>query len=421
MSWFAALRQQLTSRHGERVRVFLEFLGRRFVDDRCFETAGSLSYTTVFALVPLSAVAFGVMSAFPVFQQWTQELSDFVFSSFVPDAARTVESYLQEFTASVSKLTVAGVLALIASAALTLSSIETTFNRIWRVKAPRPKLTRFLVYWTVLTLGALLAGAALAFSSYLYAVAGAGAAAYGERLIRWAPTLVELAGFTAAYLVIPNRRVSWRNGLAGGLLATTLFELSKYGFALYLRNVPSYQQIYGALAAIPIFLLWIYVGWLVVLLGASFAASLSAFRFQPAALRLPEGAEFFGLLRLLGRLREAQRDGSSLHAEELHELEPSLSDDQLQRMLADLLRIRVLSRTEDGRWLLARDLQYVTLGELHEGCRLRIPVEDLRVPFQDDMIGRAAASAVESLRLPLREGLSRNLSGLFAESEESRT
>lgn len=419
MSWFAALRQQLSSRHGERVRVFLEFLGRRFVDDRCFETAGSLSYTTVFALVPLSAVAFGVMSAFPVFQQWTEQLSDFVFSSFVPGAARTVESYLQEFTASVSKLTLAGILALIVSAILTLSSIETTFNRIWRVKAPRPKLTRFLVYWTVLTLGAILAGAVLALTSYLYTVAGAGAAAYGERLIRWTPTLVELAGFTAAYLVIPNRRVSWRNGLAGGVLATALFELSKYGFALYLSNFPSYQQIYGALAAIPIFLLWIYVSWLVILLGASFAASLSAFRFQPAALRLPEGAEFFGLLRLLGRLRDAQLSGTGLHAEELHGLEPSLSDDQLQRMLADLLRIRVLSRTEEGSWLLARDLRHVTLGELHEGCRLRIPLEDLRVPFQDDSIGRAAASAVESLRLPLREGLSRNLSSLFAESEES--
>jgi len=424
MDTFAAWRQRLITHHGEHARVFVRFLLRRFVDDRCFETAGALSYTTVFALVPLSAVAFGVMSAFPVFEQWTQRLSDFVFSSFVPDAARTVEIYLQQFTASVSQLTIAGILALIGSAVLTLSSIEATFNRIWRVKAPRPKLTRFLVYWTVLTLGALLAGAALALTSYLYGIStgsGGRAVAVGERLIRWAPTLVELAGFSAAYLVIPNRRVAWRHALAGGVLATALFELSKFGFALYLRTMPSYQQIYGALAAIPIFLLWLYVGWLVILLGASFAASLSAFRFQPAALRLPEGAEFFGLLRLLGRLREAQRSGVGLHTEELHRLEPSLSDDQLQRMLADLLRIRVALRSENGRWLLSRDLQHVTLGELHEGCRLRIPVEDLRLPCQDDIIGQVAARAVESLRQPLRAGLARDLSSLFAEVEEIRS
>lgn len=424
MKIFAGLRQRLATLHGERARSFVEFLWRRFVDDRCFETAGALSYTTVFALVPLSAVAFGVMSAFPVFQQWTERLSDFVFSSFVPDAARTVETYLQQFTASVSKLTVAGILALILSAVLTLSSIEATFNRIWRVKQHRPKLTRFLVYWTVLTLGALLAGAALALTSYLYGismVSGARAVAVGERLIGWAPTLVELVAFSAAYLVIPNRRVPWRHALAGGLLATVLFELSKYGFGLYLRNVPSYQQIYGALAAIPIFLLWLYLGWVVILLGASFAATLSAFRFQPAALRLPDGAEFFGLLRLLGRLREAQRSGLGLHSAELHALEPSLSDDQLQRMLSDLLRIRVVLRSEAGRWLLSRDLRQVTLGELHEGCRLRIPVEDLRVPFKDDIIGKVAARAVESLRQPLRAGLSRDLSSLFAEVEEPRS
>src|SRR3546814_3058654 len=146
--------------------------------------------------------------------------------------------------------------------------------------------------------------------------------------------------------------------------STGLFELSKYGLAVDLRSVPTYQQIYGALAAIPIFLLWVYLGWLVILLGASFAASLSAFRFQPAALSLPPGSEFFGLLRLLGRLREAQRSGKGLDIEELYALEPGLSDDQLQHLLSDLQRSHIVELLEDGRWLLTRDLQRVTLGDL---------------------------------------------------------
>ncbi|PIX61773.1 MAG: hypothetical protein COZ47_00155 [Lysobacterales bacterium CG_4_10_14_3_um_filter_64_11] len=170
MNWLHDLIRRLGELHRERVQAFARFLWRRFVDDRCFETAGALSYTTVFALVPLSAVAFAIVSGFPVFQQWTDRLGDFVFSNFVPSAARTVETYLKAFSQGVSGLTLAGTLALIASAVLTLSSIEATFNRIWRVDAPRPRLTRFLVYWTVLSLGAIAATAALAFTSYLYAL-----------------------------------------------------------------------------------------------------------------------------------------------------------------------------------------------------------------------------------------------------------
>jgi len=421
MNWLHDLIRRLGELHRERVQAFARFLWRRFVDDRCFETAGALSYTTVFALVPLSAVAFAIVSGFPVFQQWTDRLGDFVFSNFVPSAARTVETYLKAFSQGVSGLTLAGTLALIASAVLTLSSIEATFNRIWRVDAPRPRLTRFLVYWTVLSLGAIAATAALAFTSYLYALSadtGLQSSVLGERLIRAMPTIVELLGFSAAYLVIPNRRIALRHALAGGVVATVLFELSKYALAWYLRTVPSYQQIYGALAAIPIFLLWVYLGWLVILLGASFAASLSAFRFQPAALSLPPGSEFYGLLRLLGRLRLAQRSGAGLSVEELYALEPGLSDDQLQHLLADLQRGHIVELLEDGRWLLTRDLHHVTLGDLHQGCRLRVPTEAMQLPFQDDMIGKAAIHALHTLRQPLREGLSQRVGDLFSEQEQ---
>lgn len=424
MNWLKALLHRLGDLHRERVQAFARFLWHRFVADRCFETAGALSYTTVFALVPLSAVAFGIVSGFPVFQQWSERLGDFIFSNFVPDAARTVETYLKAFSLGVSGLTLAGTLALIASAVLTLSSIEATFNRIWRVAAPRPRLTRFLVYWTVLSLGAIVATAALALTSYVFALSadvGLRGGIFGERLIRFAPTVVELLGFSAAYMVIPNRRIALRHALAGGILATALFELSKYGLSWYLRTVPSYQQIYGALAAIPIFLLWLYLGWLVILLGASFAASLSAFRFQPAALSLPPGSEFYGLLRLLGRLHEAQRSGRGLQVEELRAMEPGLSDDQMQQLLSDLQRSHIVELLEDGRWLLTRDLQQVTLGELHQGCRLRVPVEAMQLPFQNDTIGQAALRALDVLRKPLREGLNRPVGDLFKEPEPHDT
>ncbi len=407
----------------ERARAFALFVWRRFLDDRCFEAAGALAYTTVFALVPATAVALGLVSGFPVFQAWTDRLAEFVFSNFVPAAAGVVAEYLLEFAAGVSGLTMLGLSGLLLAAILTLSGIEATFNRIWRVESQRPALMRFLVYWTVLTLGVLLAVASVALSSYLFSLPllAETAAGQGSRLLRAAPTLVTLAAFTLAYVVVPNRKVALRHALIGGLLATALFELSKFGLAEYLRQVPSYQQVYGALAVIPIFLLWVYLSWVAVMLGASLAASLSAFRFQPSALRLPPGHELYALLRLLARFRIAHRSGRTLETRELAELEPSLSDDLRQRLLAQLHRLGVLAQSDGGGWVLARDLGTLSVRELYEAGTLRIPVADCRLPGADDAIGRAVLPALLALRESLDERLRQPLASLFTaiENEES--
>lgn len=411
----AALRRLWQRLDRERCESFARFVWRRFVDDRCFETAGALAYTTVFALVPATAVALGVLSGFPVFQTWSDRLAEFVFSNFVPEAARAVADYLLEFASGAAGLTMAGVTALLLSALLTLSAIEATFNRIWRVETPRPTLTRFLVYWTVLSLGMLLAVASVALSSYLFSLPllGAAAAGQGSLLLRLSPTLVALLAFTLAYVVVPNRKVALRHALVGGLLATVLFDLAKYGLAEYLRQVPSYQQLYGALAVIPIFLLWIYLSWVVVLLGASLAASLSAFRFQPSALRLPPGFELYALLRLLARFQAAHRAGQVLGEAELATQEAGLSDDLRQHLLAELERVGILGRSDRGTWLLARDLSALSLRELYEGCALRIPTAERALPGADDAIGRAALRALETLRAPLREPLARPVATLL--------
>ena len=400
----------------ERARAFSLFLWHRFNDDRCFETAGALAYASIFALVPLTAALFGVVAAVPGFEDWFGTLTRFVFANFVPAAARAVEQYLLDFAGSARGLSSVGGLVLLGTALLTMKAVEDTFNRIWRVRTPRPGLARFLVYWTVLTLGPLLVLGGLALSSYFISLPLVSHTAeeidIGGRLLRLAPTAIELVGFTLAYWVLPHRTVSIRHAFAGGLLATILFELAKFGFALYLTNA-SYRQIYGAVAVLPILLIWIYVSWLVVLLGASFAASLSAFRFQPAALRLPEGYEMYGLLRLIGRLEAAQATGSTLHSEELLDLEPCLTDGLLQEFLGDLLRLGIVQRAEEGGWMLARDLGRVSLDDLYEGLRLRIPVTEVHLPCRDDPLGRRAVEALDALRLPLRDHLRRRVGTIF--------
>ncbi|MBC7989167.1 MAG: YihY family inner membrane protein [Luteimonas sp.] len=403
-----------------RTGTFFRFLWQRFLDDRLFEAAGALSYTTVFALVPLSMVVFGVLSAFPVFDKWSDQLSDYIFSNFVPSSARAVESYLRQFSQNTGQLTTVGVIALVISLLITLTSVETTFNRIWRVKTARPKFGRFLVYWTVLTLGALVATASLALSTRFFAMEvfqTASGRALENFMLSLAPMSIELVAFAAIYRVVPHRTIQWRHALAGAFLAVVLIELVKWVIGLYLGNLGSYQKIYGPLAFVPIFLLWIYFGWVSILLGASFASSMSAFRYQPAAMRLPIGYEIYGLLRMLGRFDEARCRGKGLHSDEIQRMEPMMTDALVQQMLAQLDEIDLLARAESGEWILARDLDDLTLAELYEACHLRIPIAEAHLPCRDDALGVAAVAALDDLRMPLRELLKRRVAAIYEDKK----
>ncbi|HEY4528983.1 MAG TPA: YihY family inner membrane protein [Luteimonas sp.] len=401
-----------------RAMSFARFLWRRFLDDRLFEAAGALSFTTTFALVPLSMVVFGVLSAFPVFEEWRDVLSEFVFANFVPSSAQGIRDWLMSFSENTGKLTAVGVIALVVSVLVTLVGIEAAFNRIWRVHTARPRLSRFLVYWTVLTLGALVAAASLSVLGRLFALdvfrSGAGQWLQGAMLDA-APVVIELLAFATIYRVVPHRTVQWRHAFAGALVAVVLLEIGRALIGVYLGSFNAYQNIYGAVAFVPIFLLWLYFGWASVLLGASFASSVSAFRYQPAHLRLPQGYEIYAMLRLLDRFREARASGRGLHSEEILVAEPVLTDALVQDTLADLASINVVQRAESGEWLLARDLDALTLAELYEAGQLRIPIAEAHLPGADDARGAAVIATIDALRLPLRDLLRRRVGDCLAQ------
>jgi membrane protein len=405
------------ARDRARTGSFFRFLWSRFLDDRLFEAAGALAYTTVFALVPLAMVVFAVLSAFPAFDALAEQLSAYVFSNFVPSSASQVEQYLYAIIdpAKRGQLTAAGVIALVVSVLITLGSVESAFNRIWRVRAPRPSFGRFLVYWTVLTLGALVAASSLALSTQLFALevfSTQPGRALETLMLRLAPVVIELLAFTAIYRTVPHRTVHWRHAFAGALLAVVLFEVVKGSLGLFVGNFPAYK-VYGTLAAIPIFLLWIFLGWVVILLGASFASSLSAFRYQPASMRLPEGYELYGILRMLGRFAQARARGEGLHSDDIERMEPMLTDALVQQLLAQLEDIRLVSRAESGEWLLSRDLDDLSLAELYEACGLRIPIAEAHLPCRADPLGQVAAEALDDLRVPLRTLLKRRVGGIY--------
>ncbi|MGA8277982.1 MAG: YihY family inner membrane protein [Rhodanobacteraceae bacterium] len=399
----------------ERVSAFFSFTWHRFIEDRCLQVAGALSLTTVFAIVPLTTAILGILAVFPGFAGWRQKLTDFAFANFIPAAGGTVQNYLTQFASNASKATIVGVLVLLFSAIALMMSIEDAFNRIWRVQTTRSASSRFVVYWSTLTLGPLLLVAALAVSSYLLAlpfidVAGS-QLSIRARALSVLPFLIVWTALLGGYMAIPNRTVRFRHAALGSMLAAALFEVVKRGFAFYVTGYANYEEIYGALAMVPVFIIWIYLSWMIVLFGASLTASLSAFDYRPPELRLPPGQEFAGLLRVLGHFAAAQRRGSGLHSETLLAAEPYLTDELLQRYLSDLYRAGLVRRSESGEWVLIRDLASARLLDVYEAGKYRLPLD---APHLVGDERQRTTELLTELADRLRHGLDVPLDELFA-------
>jgi membrane protein len=270
---------------------FLQLVAQRVYADRCPRVAGELAFTTLLALVPLTTVSFAVLSLFPVFQSWMEAVQAFIYGNFVPAAGDAVSGYLQQFAANAGRLTAWGLVFLVVTALMLMATIEHAFNDIWHVTEPRKRIYRYLGYWAVLTLGPILIGLGLSVSSYLLTlplVAAPGVPA-GLRgfVLTAAPTAFQVAAFMLLYVVVPNHRVRWRHALIGAVVAATLFEVTKHAFAWFALSSNTYRVIYGALAVLPVFLVWVYLSWFVILLGAVVTAVLpqwsgSAAPLQPA-------------------------------------------------------------------------------------------------------------------------------------------
>ncbi len=409
----------------DRARAFGWFVWRRFVDDKCFETAGALSFTTLFAVVPLTAAVLGILTALPGFEGMSERLQQFVFSNFVPAAGRAVQHYLIQFASNASRLTTLGIIIFLLSSLTMMFSIEERFNRIWRVTTRRPPVSRFLMYWAALTLGPLLVVAGLTLTSYLTALPLLGHVGDHWRIVRrlWGvlPFAVTLVGLFALYMLVPNHRVSWRHAAIGGLLSALLFAFAKWAFTTYVRSVPSYQQIYGQLAVIPIFLIWIYLSWAIVLLGASVTASLSAFEYRPRDWNLPSGCEFLGLMYLLKHLVRMQQQGRGMSEEALLHCERFMTDDLLQRYLRDLQHEKLVQRAEDDRWMVVRNLDNVTLGALYEAGRYRVPLDP---EVLDSLVGdlpSPLARVLKNLSTDMHAGMDCSLGELFLSTESAPT
>lgn len=261
-----------------RFSKFVVLVARRFQQDRCERVAGALSFTTVLAVVPLTAVIIAVLSLFPVFDVWKTVIQDFIYSNFVPASGDVVQKYLTQFAGKAGRLTAVGLAFLMVTAIMLMATIEDAFNDIWRVTNTRKLLYRFLVYWALLTLGPILMAVSLTLTSRFFAlpIFGQGESSWIHQMfdVAW-PLVFETGAAVLLYMVVPNAPVRWRYALLGGVFAAVLIEVAKRLFAYSMKTFTSYQVVYGAVAALPIFLVWIYISWIVILLGAVVVATLN--------------------------------------------------------------------------------------------------------------------------------------------------
>ncbi|MEM1411658.1 MAG: YihY family inner membrane protein [Pseudomonadota bacterium] len=389
-------------------RRLLRHMWRHFQEDRCFAEAASLSYTSLLSLVPLMAVVLGIASAFPVFDQWSEQLKDFLFANLVPDAGTQLADNFERFLESVNKLTLTGTFFLIITALMLMMRIEASFNLIWRVPRARPIVQKITMYWAVLTLGPLALGAATALSAQPLIdmlggdVVDPGALrAIGVFVLTW-------VAFGLMFLLVPNGPVPIPYATFGAFISTVLFTVAKTAFVGYVGRA-SYSVIYGALASVPIFLLWLYVVWSVILLGASLAASLTTFSDRGTDWEWPEAWELLLVYRLLGHLHDAQLRGEALSLEDLLELEPGIPSSRLQEQLNRLNEEDLITQDNEGSWLLKRDLAHYTLRELYNEGDYHLPIGKARGVPSESPWDRAFLDLVNAPAL----NLDRSLASLY--------
>lgn len=349
-------------------------LGARFREDRMSLTASSLTFTTSIALVPFLTVALAVFTAFPMFSKLQAALEAWLVKSLIPDTiSRPVLSYLTQFSGQASKLGIAGLAVLLVTAIAMILTIDRTLNSIWRVRKPRPLAQRVLIYWAAITLGPLVLAASLAITSYVVSASSGlvGAMPMSVRFLLDVAQFFLVAGAVAAlYRYVPNSYVKWAHAFAGGLFVAAGLAIAKKLIGVYLSAVPSYAMVYGAFAALPILLVWIYVSWVIVLMGAVIAAYLPSLMAGISRRGSAHGWQFQLAVEMLQHLNQARNTARmGISASQLAEL---LEVDvlQLEPVLETLVALDWIGQLDDAqggsesRFLLLADPDAVLLEPL---------------------------------------------------------
>ena len=348
----------------------------RFENTERRRDAAALTYTTLFALVPVLTVIYAILSAVPALHEWGGEINTKMLSYVMPEGSEQISEYLLAFSQQARRLTWVGVLFLFVTSLMLLRTIEIQFNKIWNVDKPRSGLQTFFRYWAVLTLGPVFIIGTLAASSLIVSLPLITNLESTPFFVRMIPWFFSTAALTAMYMLVPNCRVPWRNALIAAIIIALILELGKFLFTRIIGLFPSYKLIYGAFAAVPLFLLWTYMAWMLLLLGAELSYALS--HYAPKNRKLPT---LWRRLLLVHVLVKQQELGELLSERDLIRKVKDLTPVQVRVGLQELQQQGFVAMTQEGQWVWLPNSQLSTIAELLQD----MTITDLKAPLPDDI------------------------------------
>jgi len=373
--------------------LFVGYVMQRFFVDRCLRMAAGLSYTSLLAVVPLSAIAFSMLAAFPVFEGMREQFQKAVFANLLPQSAEAMQSYLDQFVQNTTSLSAVGIIALAATAILLLGAIEADMNAIFKVRRPRRLVPRLLVFWSMITLGPLLLGASFSLSTYFFAATEwmgvdlfSGPLGYLSKAL---PTLIFIVLMSLFYVAVPNRPVSIKSAVIGGVAAGLLFTVLRQIFGWYVATFPTYQNIYGALSVVPIFLVWMYLSWAVVLLGAVATSAMDEWKIakgRPVLINNQSVPSLKNAITLLAIFYNVAANKGEISNNQLLKLS-GLDEMTNNRILEKLISGKLVAVTVDENLVLCRDLSTVTFYDFYKLFRL-VPVTKDEQKFSSDKMNK---------------------------------
>ena len=355
------VRPDFSPRSIKQLLLFIKSTVERFVQNGCMDSAAALTYTTLFAVVPLMTVTYSLLSAIPSFQGIGETVQSFIFHNFVPTAGETVKTYLVSFSQQARKLTVVGVVFLMVTAFMMLKTVDKAINKVWQVDKVRRGVSGFLLYWAILSLGPFLIGLGFVLTSYLASLKFISdtTAFFGAEsaLLRLMPVLLSTMVLTLLYAAVPNRKVPFRYALTGAVVIATVLEVAKGVFAQFIAQAPTYELVYGAFAAVPVFLVWIYLSWNLVLFGAVMVRNLTMSVGQQKDEHWPP---LLGLLVVLSMFRQQFCQGKTV-SYKMFQNDWPLSLEDWERYVGLLQEQGLICKSHQGELVLVQDLRQMQL------------------------------------------------------------
>jgi len=380
---------------------FLIYLAHRFTYDNLSNIAAMLTLTSLLALIPLLAVIFSILSAVPYVQNLVSEFQIFIFNNLMPSYSQDIEQTVRGFINKASNMKTLGFTSLIVTAIMLLRTVDTGFNQIWRTKQKRKAIVAFLLYWVMLLLGPLLLGLSLVLTSYftsLLVIIDAGTQISAQLTIVL-PWLLTTMGLAILYIVIPNTRVRFIHAITGAMVAGLLFEVAKRLFTMYVTSFPLQEIIFGALSAVPLFLIWVYLSWLIILLGAEVCHGLENFTPDHDE-EVEHGNHFLDGLRVLFFISEKNESDLYPDRTDIVEELDYISDTSLVDCLQELQRIGLIGENDDSTYQLLTNLDDFSLHQFIDLVHWKLPDPDVieNSYFADRLLGKDLLAIIETIK-----------------------